>query len=37
MAERVHVTKASLRAAMREPRYWRSGNPEREGFNRRVT
>ena len=37
MAEFIHVTEESLRAAMRDPRYWRSGHPEREEYNRWVT
>jgi len=34
MAEFIPVTEESLRAAMRDPRYWRSGHPEREDYNR---
>jgi len=37
MADFVPVTEESLRAAMRDPRYWRSGHPEREDYNRWVT
>ena len=37
MADFVPVTEESLRAAMRDPRYWRSGHPEREEYNRWVT
>jgi hypothetical protein len=29
MADFVPVTEESLRAATRDPRYWRSGHPER--------
>lgn len=28
----IPVTEASLRTAMRDPRYWRSGHPERQAF-----
>jgi len=28
----VRITEADLRAAMRDPRYWRSGHPERHSF-----
>lgn len=37
MAKFIPVTEESLRAAMRDPRYWRSGHPEREEYNRWVT
>ncbi len=37
MADLVPVTEESLRAAMRDPRYWRSGHPERESYHRWVT
>lgn len=37
MAARVVVTEASLRAAMRQPRYWRDHHPERRGFVEWVT
>jgi pimeloyl-ACP methyl ester carboxylesterase len=37
MADLVPVTEESLRAAMRDPRYWRSGHPEREAYGRWVT
>jgi hypothetical protein len=33
----VRITEADLRGAMREPRYWRSGHPERDAFARWVT
>nr|WP_149535892.1 hypothetical protein [Siccirubricoccus phaeus] len=36
MAE-VPVTEESLRAAMRDPRYWQAGHPERDAFGRWVT
>jgi hypothetical protein len=36
-ADLVPVVEESLRAAMRDPRYWRSGHPEREEYNRWVT
>ena len=37
MAQLVPLTEASLRAAMRDPRYWRAGHPEREAYHRWVT
>lgn len=37
MANLIPVTEESLRAAMRDPRYWRSGHPEREAYGRWVT
>jgi hypothetical protein len=37
MADRVPVTEESLRAAMRDPRYWRPGEPEREAYAQWVT
>lgn len=37
MPEPVRITEADLRAAMRDPRYWKSGHPEREGFSQWVT
>lgn len=37
MADLIPVTEESLRAAMRDPRYWRSGHPEREAYGRWVT
>jgi hypothetical protein len=37
MADFIPVTEESLRAAMRDPRYWRSGHPEREEYHRWVT
>lgn len=32
MADPIQITEADLRRAMREPRYWQNGHPEREGF-----
>lgn len=32
MANPIRITEADLRSAMREPRYWQNGHPEREGF-----
>jgi hypothetical protein len=37
MAESITITEADLRAAIRDPRYWMSGHPEREGFAGWVT
>jgi len=37
MADFIPVTEESLRAAMRDPRYLRSGHPERYGYHRWVT
>jgi pimeloyl-ACP methyl ester carboxylesterase len=37
MADRVPVTEETLRAAMRDPRYWRPGEPEREAYAQWVT
>jgi pimeloyl-ACP methyl ester carboxylesterase len=37
MADVVPVTEEKLRAAMRDPRYWRFGHPEREAYNNWVT
>lgn len=37
MADFVPVTKEGLRAAMRDPRYWASGHPERDAYHRWVT
>ena len=31
-ANPIRITEADLRTAMREPRYWQNGHPEREGF-----
>jgi hypothetical protein len=33
MAERRAITEADLRTAMRDPRYWQAGHPERQAFN----
>jgi hypothetical protein len=33
----IRITEADLRQAMREPRYWRSGHPERTAFTGWVT
>jgi hypothetical protein len=32
MPETIPITAADLRQAMRDPRYWRPGHPEREGY-----
>lgn len=32
MANPIRITEADLRSAMREPRYWQNGHPEREAF-----
>lgn len=32
MADLVPITEDSLRSAMRDPRYWRSGDPERQAY-----
>ncbi len=37
MPERVPITESSLRAALRDPRYWTSGHPEREAYAAPVT
>ena len=37
IADFVPVTEESLRAAMRDPRYWRSGQPEWDGYYSWVT
>lgn len=37
MTNLIPVTEESLRAAMRDPRYWRPGHPEREAYNHWVT
>lgn len=37
MGDFVPVTKEGLRAAMRDPRYWGAGHPEREAYHRWVT
>jgi len=33
----IRITEADLRQAMRDPRYWRSGNPEQQAFGAWVT
>lgn len=37
MPDPVKITEQDLRSAMRDPRYWRSGQPEREAFSGWVT
>lgn len=37
MSERISITEADLRQAMRDPRYWQAGHPERAVFNAWVT
>lgn len=37
MADLVPITEDSLRSAMRDERYWRSGHPERADYHRWVT
>lgn len=32
MANPIRITEADLRSAMREPRYWQNGHPERDAF-----
>ena len=33
MPDRLPITEADLRQAMRDPRYWQAGHPERAAFN----
>jgi hypothetical protein len=37
MPSPIRITEPDLRQAMRDPRYWRSGHPEREAFGAWVT
>ena len=37
MPDSLHITEADLRQAMRDPRYWQAGKPERAAFNAWVT